>query len=151
MEGFELNAVDYLLKPISFERFLKAVSRVMNIAVQTEHAEIANPEISISKHEYIYLKENRKTVKILLNDILFIESMNDYLKVVTHQKTFIAKFTISNIAEQLENKGFLRIHRSYIIALNKVESFTNETIQIGKHELPISLSYKHEVEKTLMK
>jgi DNA-binding LytR/AlgR family response regulator len=123
----------------------------MNIPVQAEILEIHCPEVSVSRPEYIYLKENRKTVKILLNDILFIESMNDYLKVVTNQKTFVSKFTISNIAEQLENKGFLRIHRSFIVALNKVESFTNETIQIGKHELPISLSYKHEVEKTLMK
>jgi len=150
IEGFELDAVDYLLKPISFERFLKAVNKVMETSLQTETPgtkEIAKNGINLLDG-FISLRADRKNLKIAIADILYIESLKDYIKVVTKDKTIITKQSISSFEENLP-ENFIRIHRSFIVAVNKIESYTNELIQIGKYELPISRSYRHEVEKAL--
>lgn len=149
VEGFELDAVDYLLKPISFERFLKAVNKVMKLNLDVTG--IMQPQITEKKgpeNESIYLRADRKNIKVLLNDILFIESLKDYIKVVTKDKTIISKHSISTFEETLPS-SFIRIHRSFIVSLDKIESFTPELIQVGKYELPLSRSYRHEVEKML--
>jgi len=150
VEGFELDAVDYLLKPISFERFLKAVNKVM----QTSLKMVDNNEVNFdyqnnSQNAFITLRSDRKNLKIPLGDILFVESLKDYIKVVTVTKNIITKQSISSIEELLPKNNFVRIHRSFIVAINKIESFTPELIQISKYELPISRSYRHEVEKLL--
>ena len=151
VEGFDLDAVDYLLKPISFERFLKAVNKVMklNLAVN-ENVQQNITSKKESENEFIYLRADRKNIKVNLSDLLFIESLKDYIKVVTKDKTFVTKHSISALEENLLS-SFIRIHRSFIVSLNKIESFTSELIQIGKYELPISRSYRHEVEKVLKK
>jgi DNA-binding LytR/AlgR family response regulator len=150
VEGFELDAVDYLLKPISFERFLKAVNKVMKVnlpVVQTF------PQDTMPKHEsepsFLFLRADRKNLKIQLHEILFIESLKDYVKVVTKDRTIVSKQSISAIEESLPEHSFLRIHRSFIVSLSKIESFTAGLIQVGKYELPVSRSYRHEVEKTI--
>jgi len=149
VEGFELNAVDYLLKPISFERFLKAVNRVMDITLPiTDNVGNASDK-SISDDPYIFFRADRKTLKVALDDIVYIESLKDYVKVITSTKTIITKQSISALEEMLPKESFLRIHRSYIVALSKIESFTSELIGIAKQELPISRMYRHEVEKVL--
>lgn len=148
VEGFELDAVDYLLKPISFERFLKAVNKVMETSFKASESPEMNFENVISP-AFITVRADRKNIKILLDDILYIESLKDYIKVVTISKNIVTKQAISSIEETLPSNKFLRIHRSFIIAINKVESFTNDTIEIAKHELPISRMYRHEVEKLL--
>ncbi|MDQ2862679.1 MAG: LytTR family DNA-binding domain-containing protein [Bacteroidota bacterium] len=148
IEGFELDAVDYLLKPISFERFLKAVNKVMHTSLN----ESENSDLSFdnsSSQAFITVRADRKNIKIALDDILYIESLKDYIKVVTVSKNIVTKQAISSIEETLPSNRFLRIHRSFIIAISKVESFTNDTIEIAKHELPISRMYRHEVEKLL--
>ena len=147
IEGFELDAVDYLLKPISFERFLKAVNKVMNTDFSAQHATL-HIEKENHPESFIHFRADRKTLKIPLDDILFIESLKDYIKVVTKTKPIITKQSISSIEENLP-KNFMRIHRSFIVSINKVESYTSELIKIGKYELPISRSYRHEVEKCL--
>jgi DNA-binding LytR/AlgR family response regulator len=150
VEGFELNAVDYLLKPISFERFLKAVNKVMETSFkQTDDIDIAYAQQNNSQNCFINLRADRKNLKILLDDILYIESLKDYIKVVTTTKNIITKQSISSLEETLPGNNFMRIHRSYIVAVNKIESFTSDTIEIAKHELPISRMYRHEVEKLL--
>jgi DNA-binding LytR/AlgR family response regulator len=150
VEGFELNAVDYLLKPISFERFLKAVNKVMEISLPiTEHGNNNIAEKNIADDSFIFFRADRKTLKIALDDILYIESLKDYVKVITVNKTIITKQSISALEEMLPKENFLRIHRSFIVALNKIESFTSELIGIAKQELPISRMYRHEVEKIL--
>ncbi len=150
VEGFELDAVDYLLKPISFERFLKAVNKVMETNLHTLENNLYTPENKNNLRDaFITLRADRKNLKISLEDILYIESLKDYIKVVTTGKTIITKQSISSIEEMLPEKDFLRIHRSYIIALNKIESYTNELIEIAKHELPVSRMYRHEVGKIL--
>jgi two-component system, LytTR family, response regulator len=151
MDGFELDAVDYLLKPISFERFLKAVNKVMrlNITATENDLSFKISQTNAVSESFIYLRADRKNIKVNFDDILFIESLKDYIKVVTEDKAIITKQAISSIEENLPKNLFIRIHRSFIVSANKIESYTNELIQIGKYELPISRSYRHEVEKIL--
>jgi len=148
VEGFELDAVDYLLKPISFERFLRAVNKVMDASLNgTLSEETVSQKTNIDN--YIYLRSDRKMIKVALSDILYIESIKDYIKVIATSGTVITKQSISSIEETLPKDMFIRIHRSFIIALNKVESYSNELVWLGKSELPISRMYRHEVEKVL--
>jgi DNA-binding LytR/AlgR family response regulator len=149
LEGFELNAVDYLMKPISFERFLKAVSKVMETNLPAADPIIKPEENNKPQDPYLYLRAHRKTVKVPLNDILYIESLKDYVNVVTVSKSIITKQSISSLEETLPKKSFIRIHRSFIVSLNKIESYNNELIEIAKKELPISRMYSNEVRKAL--
>ncbi len=151
LEGFDLDAVDYLLKPISFERFLKAVNKVMklNLSVPDNSVTDSNQAKEMETN-FLYLRADRKNIKVNYADLLFIESLKNYIKVVTIDKTIITKYPISMIEENLP-PSFIRIHRSFIIAKAKVDSFTNEFVQIGKYELPISRSYRHEVERHFKK
>ncbi len=148
VEGFDLDAVDYLLKPISFERFLKAVNKIMKTSIkQTSLPEgLSGTE---KANSFIHFRADRKMIKVALDEILYIESLKDYIKVVTLSKTILTKQSISSLEENLPANAFTRIHRSYIIAVNKIDFFTNELVGIGKQELPISRMYRHEVEKAL--
>lgn len=150
VEGFDLDAVDYLLKPISFERFLKAVNKVMKLNLPvTESISVNAVQKNETVEAFIYLRADRKNIKVNLDDILFIESLKDYIKIVTKEKTIVTKQSISSLEENLPGHLFIRIHRSFIVAVNKIEAYTPELIQISKYELPVSRSYRHEVEKTL--
>lgn len=152
VEGFDLDAVDYLLKPISFERFLKAINKVMRLNLPAADNETSDPmQKAEEQNPGIFLRADRKNVRINLDDILFIESLKDYIKVVTSEKTIVAKQSISTLEENLPAHLFLRIHRSYIVAIAKINSFSSYLIQIHKYELPISRSYRHEVEAALKK
>ncbi len=150
VEGFSLNAVDYLLKPISFERFLKAVSKAMDLTLSSPSDEGGISSIEKNKYltkTHLYFKVDRKMVKVILEEILYIESLKDYVKIVMKANTIITKQSISSLEEMLPKTNFIRIHRSYIIALNKVDSFNHELIVINKIELPISRMYRHEFSK----
>ncbi|HEY2349690.1 MAG TPA: LytTR family DNA-binding domain-containing protein [Puia sp.] len=150
VEGFELNAVDYLLKPISFERFLQAVNKVMEVSLQnSDDRENAGGRKKAMADSFIHFRADRKVLKIALDDILYIESLKDYIKVITRTKTIITKQSISSLEDNLPAAAFIRIHRSYIVALDKIESYTSELVEIAKRELPISRMYRHEVEKVL--
>ncbi|RYY26231.1 MAG: response regulator transcription factor [Chitinophagaceae bacterium] len=147
IDGFELDAVDYLLKPISFERFLKAVNKVMHT-----RSRMTDDKTSIENvvaNQFIHLRVDRKNVKLALDDILFVESLKDYVKVVTATRNIITKQSISSLEEMLPGKQFVRIHRSYIVSVDKITTFTSNTIGIGKHELPISRMYRLDVERQL--
>ncbi len=149
VEGFDLDAVDYLLKPISFERFLKAVNKVMKLHLtpvkKNVTAESTEPE---NEDKFLFLRSDRKSIKIHLDDLLFVESLKNYIKVVTKEKTLVTKYSISALEESLP-PAFIRIHRSFIIAKDKIEAFSHDFVHIGKYELPVSRSYRHEVEKIL--
>ena len=150
VEGFELNAVDYLLKPISFERFLMGVNKVLQLNLQSTNTN--NQGIDSTQennHPFLYLRADRKMVKVLFDDILFIESLKDYLKIVTTNKSVVTRQSISSLEEMLPRHAFLRIHRSYIVAINKIDSFYGDTLEIGKNELPIGRLYKFNVNKCL--
>jgi DNA-binding LytR/AlgR family response regulator len=137
VESYELSVLDYLLKPISFERFLKAINK-LNI-----HAsEIIKPVINDSENDaFIYVKSEKKNVKILFKEILFIESLKDYIKIHTLDKTIITQVSISTIEQRLPG-NFLRIHRSFIIAKDKITAYTQHDLEIGKHQIPIGRNYK---------
>jgi len=142
LDGFELDAVDYLLKPVRFDRFLKAINKAFPVTLVKKDHEL---EITDRKSgvDFIYLRVNRKLVKIILSDILYIESARDYVKVVTTDKTFITRQTISSIEAMLKGKDFIRIHRSYIISVARIKSFSNEMVEIGPCELPIGKLYRN--------
>ena len=149
LEGFELNAVDYLLKPISFERFIKAVNKIMDTRLGASHdASQAENKKDTTDH-HLYFRSDRKMIKVSLEEILYIESLKDYIKVVTPTKAIITKHSISSLEETLPKDKFIRIHRSFIVSVNKIESFNSEVVEIAKKEFPIGRMYKHEVEKVL--
>ena len=146
LEGFELNAVDYLVKPVRFERFLKAVHKVF--AANNVKAELPVAEDKKSD-SFVYFRADRKMIKVMLNDILYIESMKDYIKIVTKQSTVITKQSISSVEAMLPDKEFIRVHRSYIVSLAKIRSFSNELIELEKAEIPIGKLYRNEVMKVI--
>lgn len=143
VDGFNLQAVDYLLKPISFERLLQAVNKYLG--ENTEFKEEKTSEIKEERNDFIFVRSDRKMVKIDFSDINYIESLSDYIKIHLNDKIIVTRETISNIEAKLPQKEFMRIHRSYIVAIAKIESFTNEFIEIENKALPISRSYKQEV------
>lgn len=143
IDGFNLQAVDYLLKPISFERLFQAVNKYLG---ENKVVEVTNiPKITPEKNDFIFVRADRKMVKINFSEITFIESLSDYVKIHLNDKTIVTRETISNIEAKLPKSNFLRIHRSYIIAIAKIDSFTNEFIEVGKKAIPISRSYKKDV------
>lgn len=149
IDGFELNAVDYLLKPISFERFLKAVNKVMRLNLLSSGNILPGKADATIQENSIFLRAERKNIKVKFSDILFIESLKDYIKVVTKEKTIVAKQTISSINEELPQTLFIRTHRCFIVSINCIESFTHELIKVDKYEIPISRTFRRDIEKVL--
>ncbi len=144
VEGFELDVVDYLLKPVPFERFLKALDkfRQYHQAVQPIHKE------ETPAQEYIFIRAGRKTIRLEPDQVLFIESMSDYLKVHTREQTYLTKEKISVIEQKLPAR-FLRIHRSFIINTHHLQAYIPETAEVAGHELPISRSMRQGVLEVL--
>lgn len=143
VDGFDLKAVDYLLKPISFERLLQAVNKFLDESISIDSDE--NTELSNEKSNFIFVRSDRKMIKINFDNINYIESLGDYLKIHLPNKVIITRETITSIEAKLPKNDFIRIHRSYIISINKIESFTNESVDINKKAIPISRSYKKDV------
>lgn len=145
IDAFELNAVDYLVKPISFERFLKAINKFLSQAQSNQKTE----NIEIQEKDYIVLKADKKNYKIRYSDILFIESLDNYIKVHTSDYSIICYEKLSGIEKELPISEFIRIHRSYIINLAKVGVFTSAYVEIGDRKFTIGRNYKDEVLKRL--
>ncbi len=148
VEGFDLQAVDYLLKPISFERLFIAVNRFFEL----RSTSIPRNPNSDDTNNFVFIRSNRRMVKVEFNSILYIESYSDYIKIYRNSldsnakiESIVTRETISAIEAKLPKADFLRIHRSYIVKLSKIESFTNEEITLNGKALPISRSYKKEV------
>ncbi|HMH24719.1 MAG TPA: LytTR family DNA-binding domain-containing protein [Puia sp.] len=137
LDGFDLGVIDYLLKPITFDRFFRAIERYLGTINQ------AVPELlSSSEPQFIYLKSAHKYFKVDTRDILYAESIKDYVNVHTKEKLITSKYKISELEKELEGKGFLRIHRSFIVNLQHITAFTANDVEIGKLELPIGETYK---------
>src|SRR5215216_5500871 len=150
VEGFELDAVDFLLKPINFERFLKGVNKVLQINLQGNSdvaASYANHTESVPP--FLYFRANRKMVKVLFNEILYIEGLNDYIKIVTINKNIVTKHLLASLEEMLPANEFVRIHKSFIIAINKIESFNADSVEIAKKEIPVGRLFKFNLNKIL--
>ncbi|WP_422004819.1 LytR/AlgR family response regulator transcription factor [Roseivirga pacifica] len=144
IESYELDVVDYLLKPVSFPRFLMAVNKMMNGQHEDATEELQSDELR-TDHPYIFLKADRKMVKIYLKDILYIESLKDYVRINLPEKEVISLQKISYLEQKLPEDCFMRIHRSFIVPIKKIEAFSNNAIEIGGHELPIGRNYKEQV------
>jgi DNA-binding LytR/AlgR family response regulator len=150
VEGFELDAVDFLLKPINFERFLKGVNKVLQSDLLGNHDVLVPPENHVeSVPPFLYFRANRKMVKVLFNEILYIEGLNDYIKIITDQKVIVTKHLLTSLEEMLPQQEFVRTHKSFIVAVNKIESFNADSLEIGKKAIPIGRSYKFNVNKIL--
>ena len=149
LDGFDLQAVDYLLKPISFERLLKSVHKYLGESIHVNTEFIA--DTVQEKDDFIFVRSERKMIKINFSDIHYIESFSDYLKIYLPTNMILTRETISNVEAKLPKNAFLRIHRSYIVSILKIDLFTNEFVQINKKSLPISRSYKNEVFNRLEK
>jgi len=147
VEGFDLDAVDYLLKPVRFDRFVKAVNKVVQLK-DYHVAEAADVEDD-KKESFVYFRVDRKMVKVMLSDILYVESMKDYVKVYTTAEMLITKQSITSVEAMLPENSFARIHRSFIVSLSKVKSYTSETIEIEKAEIPIGKLYRPGIVKLL--
>jgi len=147
VEGFDLQAVDYLLKPISFERLLQAVNRYFEVTTHTE--EKVNQSLEIN--DFIFVRSDRRMFKVDLDSVIYIESYSDYIKIHLNDKVIVTRETISAIEGKLPKTKFLRIHRSYIVSISHIQSFTNEHITVNRLALSISRSYKKEVLKLLEK
>ena len=141
VEGFELQAVDYLLKPISFERLLKAVNTYFEVYSDTKVIATTESETN----NFMFVRSDRRMLIIDFDDIIYIESYSDYIKIHLVNETIVTRETITAIEAKLPSKQFIRIHRSFIIALAHITSFTNEHIVIHGQALTISRSYKKEV------
>ena len=141
LEGFELDVIDYLLKPVSFERFLKALGKFKQRQQQAATLPLSPKEESV---DHLFIRADRKTVKLDLTKVLYIESMSDYLKIHTQEGMLLTKETISNIEQKLPI-NFLRIHRSFIMNTNHLQAYTHESVEVGGQALPISRSFRQEV------
>ncbi len=148
VECFDLDVMDYILKPIFFERFLKAMNKFyrcssMNSLVVNSKNDSFNAE---KQNEFIYVKENKRIFKIYLKDILYIESEKNYCKIVTSIKTLVTNQPITFFEENLPSSNFLRIHRSFVVSISKISSFTSTDIEIDNtKEIPIGRNYKRSV------
>lgn len=144
VDGFDLKAVDYLLKPISFDRLLQAVQKYYEES-KSRVGETGD-KIPIDKDDSIFVRADRKMVKVNFQAIIYIESVSDYIKIhMEDLKVLVTRETLSNIEARLPKEDFIRTHRSFIVSKRNIESFTSDTIGIGKHEIPISRSYRDEV------
>ncbi len=148
VESFELDVLDYLLKPISFERFLVSINKFYKTARQNGISELTD-QTQRNETNYFYVKENKRMVKIELDNLCFIESLRDYIKLHTRDKVVITKLPISNIEEKLPEEKFLRIHRSFVVNISKIEAFNSYSITVQNQELPIGRSYKNSVASVL--
>ncbi len=143
IESYELEVLDYLLKPISFNRFFQAIDKYFKTAefIKTSPLEEESREDATN---FLYVNMNKKHHKVLFNDILYVESLKDYIRIHTSENSIMTKEKISDFEEMLPST-FLRTHRSYIVNTQKVTAFTAQDVEIGKLEIPIGISYKKQV------
>jgi two-component system LytT family response regulator len=141
VEGFNMNVTDYLLKPFDFERFLVAVTKVKTI--QKEKQEQGEGR---EAKDYLFINVQKKKVKILFSEIVYIESQREYIKIITTKKEYISKMSTHEIEELLPAHLFRRIHRSFIISLSRIESYTAEEVEVNGVSIPIGRGYRDVLE-----
>jgi DNA-binding LytR/AlgR family response regulator len=143
VDGFDLQAVDYLLKPISLNRLIQAVNKYLAENIITQQSD--NVSFDEEKSDFVFVRSDRKMVKISFSDICYIESLSDYIKIHLENKSILTRETITNFEAKLPGNEFLRIHRSFIVAIAKINSFTNEYVEVANKALTISRSYRKQV------
>lgn len=145
IEGYNLNVVDYLLKPIEFSRFLQAIQKIKkNETIATEQA-----DVSTRKGAFHFFNVDKRQVKVYLEDILYIESLKEYVKIHTRQQNLVTKIQIGEFESLLPSPNLIRVHKSFIINFDKVTAYSANAIEIGDHEIPIGRTYKELITKHL--
>ena len=150
IDGFELDVVDFLLKPITFERFLKSINKFYQESTDEsfKQAPVIN-NFTVNDEPFIYVKENKKVLKVHLNEILYLEGLSEYVQIFTKNKKIVTKNSMTNMETKLPDKDFMRIHKSYIVSVSKIQAFTSTTVEIPGKQLPIGRSYKNLVIEAL--
>lgn len=146
VKSFELNILDYLVKPIPFNRFLKTINKVY----QQLYISSSIGDMSIQQEPHIFLKVNKKLLKINLNDILFIESLKDYIKIITTIGDYVVHKSLTGITEELPQSNFLRIHRSFTISINKIVAIEGNTVEIADRRIPIGRNYMKQTKERIL-
>jgi len=151
LEGYELDVIDYLLKPIRFERFVKAVNKAIELIKLNKKetalpVEIKTPNNTLSK-DYFFVKSGYKSEKVNFSDILYVEGLKEYINIYTTEKKYTRLDRLKNMEELLPSKDFVRVHKSFIVAVNKVKSFYGNTLEVDGENIPIGRSYKERVNK----
>lgn len=136
VEGFDLNVLDYLVKPIPFKRFVQAIDKFLEQKLPHTAAVVPNDPA------YLFVKADRKTIKIALDDVLYVEGVKDYVKIVLLNQKIITKISIGNFFKTLPKDRFLQVHKSFLVARNKISAFTAHDVEIGDLEIPIGRAYK---------
>jgi DNA-binding LytR/AlgR family response regulator len=139
LQGYELNVVDYLLKPIEFSRFIMAVNKLEQ---QKGNAAITNSDTVPTERAFLFFNVGKKKVKMFLDEILYIESIKEYIRIISRDKAILTKFQLGEMEEVLKKNNFLRIHRSFIVAKNKIDAFSATDVEINGKQIPIGRSYK---------
>ncbi len=146
LDGFEVNALDYLVKPVSFERFLKSALKAKEYyEVRDTNTKEAGPA------EYFFIKADNKLVKILFSDVLYAEALQNYVTIHTPARKYMTYLTFKSVEEYLPADKFLKVHKSYIVAASKIDSIEGNDIRIGQQHIPISRNHKEEVMVKLLK
>jgi len=151
LEGYELDVIDYMLKPISFERFVQGVNKAMDfikLKNRQTHIPPSTPQEKLTK-DFINLKADYKIYKVKHNDILFVEGLKEYVTFYTKAKKYIVLESLKNLEEKLPSVQFMRVHKSYIVNIEKIDSLYGNIIEIGDKEIPIGKSYADEVKRIL--
>jgi DNA-binding LytR/AlgR family response regulator len=139
LDGYELNVTDYLLKPINFNRFLMAVNKLKN-QQESEVSSVSAPHTGERSHLLINI--NKKKIKVFYDEILYIESRKEYINIVTEKESYLTKYQLTDIEAELDKASFMRIHRSFIVARNKIKAFNAAEVELGGQVIPIGRSYK---------
>jgi DNA-binding LytR/AlgR family response regulator len=149
VEGFEIDAIDYLVKPFSFERFLKAVNKAMKEAKYLLERLTIKETRSSTGAGFILVKADKKVYKVNFSDIDWIEAISDYMKVITNEKSLLVHETLKNMLEQLQEDSFMQVHKSYIVNIHKIQYIEGNRIKIGNNFIPIGLIFKESLMKRL--
>jgi DNA-binding LytR/AlgR family response regulator len=148
-EGFEADAVDYLVKPFSFERFMKAVNKAVELAEFRKKKEPQRGTDFVQNHDFILLRSDKKIFKINFDDIIYFESTGDYIKVNCTDKKIIIHETFKNLVTQLPVNQFIRVHKSYIVSVTKIRLIEGNQVDVAGQKIPIGLVFKEELLKRL--
>jgi len=145
LQGYEYNVIDYLLKPVEFSRFLMAVNKLRQPVTIETNIQVA----SQGERPYLFFNVSKKKVKIYLDEVLYIESLKEYIRIFTKTKSILTKFQLGQIEELLAKNNFLRVHRSFIVSKDKIEAFSATDIEINGKQIPVGRSYKELVQSVL--
>jgi len=142
IKGYELDISDYLLKPISFERFVKAVNKTYDQITEKSKLNIEKKKPSGNERNFVFIRADYKMVKVVFDEIIFVEGLKDYLKIVTPNKTIVTHMSFKTLEQMFPVNEFIRVHKSYLVPVSKIDSIGKNYLDIGKHQIPIGDFYK---------